>query len=82
MWTVQYEGAFDAWQAADHPNTDRLVAVLTWILRFIDLGPPDDALPVPIEEDLYVSRVPDAEVFATYLALGHERWAKIRHFRS
>lgn len=58
-----------------------MLAVLTWILRFVDFGPPNDHLPIPGEEDLYVSRIADADVFATYLAVGHERWAKIRHFK-
>jgi hypothetical protein len=81
VWTVLYDEALDDWQRREHPTTESLVRVLTWTLGFIDFGPPNEHLPIPGDEDLYLRRVQEANVFATYLALGHERLAMIRHFR-
>lgn len=82
LWNVEYETALDAWQADETPAFERVVAVWVWVLRFIDFGPPDSHDSVPGEEDVYISRIPEAGIFATYLALGYERRAVIRKFGS
>lgn len=77
-WRVVYEDAIQAWEEQARPGNDELVAVLNWLLRLVDGGPPDDHLPVPLAEDLYVSRVPETGIFITYLALAFERRVVIR----
>ncbi len=77
-WTVLYEDALTEWETRRRPPAELLVAVLEWLLDMVDSGPPAEHLPVPLEEDLYVSPVGDTGVFVTYLALGYERRAVIR----
>lgn len=77
-WIVVYADALDEWEARARPGQEQLLALLAWLLDIVDAGPPDDALPVPLHEDLYVSLVPDAGVFVTYLALAYERRVVIR----
>jgi hypothetical protein len=54
--------------------------VTAWLIRLVEHGPPDDALPVPGVEDLYLSRISGAGVTVEYLALAHERRAVVRRF--
>ena len=79
-WDLVYERALQSWESESRPPPDLTVAVLLWLLGLIDEGPPDDALPVPLSEDLFVSRIPGTDVMATYLALGYERRIVIRRF--
>ncbi len=44
----------------------------------VEGGPPDECVPVPLNEDLYVSRVGESGIFVTYLALVYERRDVIR----
>lgn len=82
VWNVEYESALDDWQAKEAPDIERVVAVLSWVLRFIDFGPPDNHVAIPGEEDVYISRIPEARIFAIYLALGYERRAILRKFET
>ena len=50
-----------------------MVAVLGWLLEVVDHGPPDDCLPLPFSEDLYLSQIPGTDIFVTFLALVYER---------
>ena len=77
-WIVVYAEALEDWEARRQPDPDQLTAVLEWLLDMVDAGPPDDALPVPLNEDLYVSRIAEAGVFVTYLTLAYERRVVIR----
>lgn len=78
LWTVLYQDALTDWETRRRPAGEQLVAVLEWLLDMVDTGPPAEHLPVPFEEDLYVSPVGDTGLFATYLALAYERRVVIR----
>jgi hypothetical protein len=56
-WVVLFEDALGRWEAVEARDPDVVVAVLEWLLDVVDHGPPDDCLPVPLGEDLYVGRV-------------------------
>lgn len=77
-WIVIFEDALEAWEVRARPPSDAVLAVLSWLLEVVAAGPPDEHLPVPLEEDLYVSRIPGTSVFITYLALTYERRVVIR----
>jgi len=48
------------------------------LLRLVEEGPPDDAIPVPFQEDLYLGRISGEPLAIEYLALVYERRAVIR----
>ena len=77
-WTVASEEALQVWEDRHRPQPETLIAVLGRLIGVTELGPPDDHLPVPLNEDLYVSRIGDTRLIATYLALGYERRIVIR----
>ena len=76
--TVASEEALQVWEDRHRPQPETLIAVLGRLIGVTELGPPDDHLPVPLNEDLYVSRIGDTRLIATYLALGYERRIVIR----
>lgn len=77
-WHVDYRAALESWEARVRPDPDVAVPVLEWLMQVVEMGPPDDHFPVPLVEDLYVSRVPGTTVEVTYLALSYERRIVIR----
>lgn len=80
-WRVLAEAAFDKWVAETSPDESERLDVLDWLLRFAEQGPPDDALPVPFVEDVYLSRIPGRDIAVEYLALAYERRAVVREIR-
>ena len=77
-WTVLYNDALATWEAAEPRPSDEVFAVLSWVLQVVDHGPPDDSLPLPLSEDLYLSRVQGTGILVTFLALVYERRVVIR----
>lgn len=77
-WIVAYEEALHAWESTSQPSSVLLVEVLGWLMDVTESGPPADHLPVPLEEDLYVSRIPGTSVIVTYLALAYEKRVMVR----
>lgn len=77
-WAVLYTEALNAWEATEPRDSDEVFAVLSWLLEVVDHGPPDDSLPLPLGEDLYLSRVRGTDIFVTFLALVYERRVVVR----
>lgn len=77
-WAVRYEDAYQVWLDRARPTADQIIAVLSWLIAVAEGGPPDDALPVPLTEDFYISRVEQADVFVEYLALAYEQYVIVR----
>jgi hypothetical protein len=78
-WIVEYERALREWEERDHPDSEVVADVLSWLIGVADHGPPNDYMPVPMTEDVYISRVPPTAVLVTYLVVVFERWVLIQH---
>jgi len=64
--------------AEESPDVRLQEIVYRWLIRFVETGPPDNGMPVPGSEDLYLSQVGDEEIAIEYLAIAYERRALIR----
>lgn len=71
-WRVTLRQAVVAWEEIDAPDDERRIALLEWLAGIVEHGPPADALPVPLEPDLFLARVPGAGVFAAFLVVAYE----------
>lgn len=75
-WRVNVAAALEAWERRDHPSPERVVALMEWLFRWAENGPPgpdDGALPVPLEDEpLFSYRVPEVDVVVTYYVVVYE----------
>jgi len=66
--------AIAVWQEREAPTQDRIDAFYDWCLAITESGlTDDDTFPIPGDDDSYVSYVPIAQVFITYLAVVQDR---------
>jgi hypothetical protein len=66
--------AIEVWQEREAPTQDRVDALYDWCLAVTESGPSDDdTFSIPSEDESYVSYVPIAQVFVTYLAVVQDR---------
>ena len=65
--------AFASWRERDHPSDAQIEAFYEWCAGLVETGPRDvDSFPVPGDEDAYVSWVPAAGAYVTYLAVAQD----------
>ncbi len=67
-WTIVGREVIDAW-VQQEPDDEIRIAVLTWILGFVDGPGFADAVPSLTQADLFVARVPGTSVIVTFLRL-------------
>ena len=64
---------FDRWEARSSYSLDALVAYWDWVVARTQHGPPDNALRVYGDEELFVADIPGTTVVVTFLAIGQDQ---------
>jgi hypothetical protein len=80
-WEVDWERPFDRWCHDDAPNQADRTAVTEAILRLMSDGPPDDARPIPNDQDRFHLLVLHTAVIIDYFVHGYERLIQIKSIR-
>jgi hypothetical protein len=71
--------AVSAWETRAKPSRDRVIAFYDWCLALTESGPADiDTFPIPDDEDGFISYVPSARAFVTFLAVVQDKTIFLR----
>lgn len=65
--------AVDIWRRRESPSDAQVSAFYDWCFSVSETGPPTaDTAPIPGDHDGFVSRISNAGVFVTYLAVAQD----------
>ena len=81
-WRLSFEEAFERWETTENPEPARSIQVLRLFLDWQEEGPPQDAIPVPLDEELYVALVPATTLVITYYVVAYERLILVKDISS
>ena len=63
----------DRWEARSSYSPEALVAYWDWVLARTQYGPPEDALRVYGDDELFLAGVPGTTLIVTFLAIAHDQ---------
>lgn len=78
IWRVSCDSALDRWEPGQ--PEERIAAVYEWLIGVAENGPPSGAISAPWDEDLYVARIPAADLTVTFLAVSQDGYILVRGF--
>lgn len=77
-WRVDYARALLRWFETASPSEEQSAAVVAWIEALRVHGPPDDAVHVFADDDLYLAREPTTGTVVSFLAIAQDRIVIVR----
>jgi len=78
-WRIDANRALDAWEPGQ--PVSRIEAVHAWLLERSEAGPSSGAISAPWDEDLFVDRIPAADLIVTFLAVAQDQYIVIKSFQ-